>query len=99
MSNGIAGVLTYSVTNVLKCGLKSKKMGNLMIKNSKYWPRNLSRVGKSFIMLDFLILFRYLFNCKQKNDHNLLAILHVFIQQKKVNCDFSMSLIEFQETN
>ena len=46
MSNGIAGVLTYSVTNVLKCGLKSKKMGNLMIKNSKYWPRNLSRVGK-----------------------------------------------------
>ena len=48
MSNGIAGVLTYSVTNVLKCGLKSKKMGNLMIKNSKYWPRNLSRVGKKF---------------------------------------------------
>ena len=61
MSNGIAGVLTYSVTNVLKCGLKSKKMGNLMIKNSKYWPRNLSRVEKKFYHARFSDSFPVLF--------------------------------------
>ena len=66
-------------------------MWNLLIKNSKYWLGNLSE--KKFYHARFSDSF-----VKQKNNHNLLVILLVFIQQKKVNFEFSMSLSEFQET-